>query len=339
MARERGRRRGTRWLFGLLVILALSWCGYWYAVSRAAEAVIDRITAAVSARGGSLSWTEQRIGGFPASLDLRGSQVKFAYAPTSIAGGINRVTASAPLYYPGRITAGFVGPVVFNSPEAGIAVSASWLAATAGVDVGLSGLIRAGTSIDGLAVEQTGTRSAIRHLAVSHADFAAAPAEGDDYRVTAAARDLTLESSDGRSYPVLGGQLDLTAIHFGSGLGIDPKQSIRAWAEGGGKLRVDRLQFTAGSFTAAAAGDLSLDRQGLLSGKLTLSLTGLAGLPDLAEQIRPGSRKQVEQVVSAVTGMTLPTGTGDTHQIPLLITKGLVSVMFIPVAVIPAVKL
>ena len=80
MASELGRRRGVRWLVGLLVILALSWCGYWYAVSRAAQAVIDRITAAVSARGGSLSWTEQRIGGFPASLDLRGSQVKFAYA-------------------------------------------------------------------------------------------------------------------------------------------------------------------------------------------------------------------------------------------------------------------
>ena len=118
------------------------------------------MTAAVSARGGSLSWTEQRIGGFPASLDLGGSQVKYAYAPASIAAGINRVTASAPLYYPGRITAAFVGPVVFDSPEAGIAVSASWLAATAGVDVGLSGLIRAGTSIDGLAVEQTGTPSA-----------------------------------------------------------------------------------------------------------------------------------------------------------------------------------
>ena len=40
-----------------------------------------------------------------------------------------------------------------------------------------------------------------------------------------------------------------------------------------------------------------------------------------------------------MTGMTQPTGTGDTRQIPLLINKGLVSVMFIPVAVIPAVKL
>ena len=148
-----------------------------------------------------------------------------------------------------------------------------------------------------------------------------------------------MEWSDGQTYPVLAGQLDLTAIHFGSSLGTDPKQAITAWAAGGGKLRVDRLQFTAGSFTAAAAGDLSLDRQGLLSGKLTLSLTGLAALPDLAEQIRPGSRKRVEQVVSAVTGMTQPTGTGDTRQIPLLINKGLVSVMFIPVAVIPAVKL
>src|SRR6478736_10132839 len=95
MAGERGGRRGVRWLIGLLIVLALSWCGYWYAVSRAAQAVIDRMAAAVSAHGGSLSWAEQRIGGFPASLDLGGSEVKYAYAPASIAAGINRVTASA----------------------------------------------------------------------------------------------------------------------------------------------------------------------------------------------------------------------------------------------------
>jgi hypothetical protein len=339
MAGERGRRRGVTWLVGVLLVLALAWCGYWYAVSRAAEVVIGRVISAVSAHGGSLSWTEQGIGGFPLSLDLRGSQVKFAYPPRSVAAGVNRVMASAPLYYPGRVTAAFVGPVVFDSPEAGIAASASWLLATAGVDVGLNGLIRASTSIDGLTVEQTGTRSPIRHLAVGHADFAAAPAAGDDYRITAAARDLTVERSDDQSYPALAGQLDLTAIHFGSGLGIDPKQAIKAWAKGGGKIRVDRIQFSAGSFTASAAGDLSLDAQGLLSGQLTLSLTGLSVLPDLAEQIRPGSRKRLQQVVGAVTAMTQPTGTGDTRKIPVLIMKGTVSVMLIPVATIPAVKL
>src|SRR5579871_4994611 len=103
MARERGRRRGLRWLTGLLVVLALLWCGYWYAVSRVAGVVIERVTAAVAAHGGSLTWSDQGLGGFPLSLDFRGSDLKFAYAPASVAAGINRVTASAPLYYPGRL--------------------------------------------------------------------------------------------------------------------------------------------------------------------------------------------------------------------------------------------
>src|SRR5260221_4398268 len=129
MARERRRRRGIRWLIGLLIILGLAWTGYWYAVSRAAETVIAKVNSAISAHGGSLSWSEQGISGFPLSLDFRSSEVKFTYAPASVAAGINRVTASAPLYYPGRVQAAFVGPVVFDSPEAGIAVSASWSAA------------------------------------------------------------------------------------------------------------------------------------------------------------------------------------------------------------------
>jgi hypothetical protein len=55
--------------------------------------------------------------------------------------------------------------------------------------------------------------------------------------------------------------------------------------------------------------------------------------------LRPGSRKRVEQVVAAMTAMTQPAATGDARQIPVLINKGVVSVMLIPVYVIPPVKL
>jgi hypothetical protein len=338
MARERGRRRGVRWLIGLLILLALVWCGVWYAAGRAAQAGVDRLTAAVSARGGSLSWEEQGIGGFPLNLDFHGSGLKFAFAPASVAAGLNRLTAQAPLYYPGRVTAEFVSPLVFNAPENGIAVSASWSIATANADAGLNGLTRAGGSIDGLALDQTGPRLPIRRFAAKHADFVAEPAAGDDYRLTAVASDVSLERTDGQTYPLLAGQLDLTARHFGSSLGTDPKRAIAAWAAGGGAMRVDRLSFAAGSFTVAASGDLTLSRDGLVSGKLMLALTGLAGLPDLAEQLKPGTRDRVAKVVTAVTALSQPTGNGDTRQVPLIINKGIVSVGLIPIGIIPPVK-
>src|SRR5262245_25295461 len=192
MARERRRGRGIRWLFGLAIIVGLVWTGYWYAVSRAAETILAKVSSAISAHGGSLSWSEQGIGGFPLSLDFRSSEVKFTYAPASLAAGINRVTASAPLYYPGHVQAAFVGPVVFESQDAGIAVSASWRAATGAVDVGLSGLTRAGGSIDGLSLDQTGPRLPVKHLATAHADFDASPASDNAYRLTAKAREISL---------------------------------------------------------------------------------------------------------------------------------------------------
>jgi hypothetical protein len=337
MARERGRRRGVKWIAGLLIVLALLWCGIWYVAGRAAQAGVDRLTAAVTARGGSLSWEEQGIGGFPLNLDFRGSGLKFAYAPASVAAGLNRLTAQAPLYYPGRVTAEFVSPLVFNAPEKGIAVSASWSVATATADAGLNGLTRAGGSIDGLAIDQTGSRLPIRRVAARHADFVAGPAAGDDYRITAMASDVSLERADGQVYPVLAGQLDLTARHFGSSLGTDPKRAIRAWAASGGAMRVDRLSLAAGTFSVAASGDLTLDRDGLISGTLMLALTGLAGLPDLAEQLKPGSRERVAKVVSA---LTRPPGNGGTLRVPLFINKGIVSVAFIPIGVvIPPLKL
>ena len=343
MARERGRRRGVKWLVGLVIVLALLWSGVWYLAGRAAHAGVDWLAAAVAARGGNLSWDEQAIGGFPLTLDFHSSGLKFAYAPASVAGALNQLTARAPLYYPGRVTADFVSPLEFNAPDKGLAVTASWSAATVTADAGLSGLTRAGGTIDGFTMDQTGPRLPVRRVSAKHADFLAEPAAtADDYRLTAVASDLSLERSDGKSYPALAAEIDLTALHFGASLGTDPKRAIRAWAKAGGKLHVGRLTITAGSFSLTTTnGDLSLDQDGLISGRLLLAITGLDGLPDLAEQVKTGSRDKVAKMVSFVSAIAKPAeGAGDTRQVPVSINKGIVSVGFMPIPIpIPPVKL
>jgi hypothetical protein len=343
MARERGRRRGVKWLTGLIIVLALLWCGVWYGAGRAAQAGVNRLAAAVSARGGTLSWEEQDIGGFPLALDFHGSGLKFAYAPDSVAGGLNRLTARAPLYDPGRVTADLVSPFEFNAPDKGIALTASWSDASIHADAGLSGLTRAGGRIDGLAMDQTGPRLPIRHVSAKHADFLAEPATtADDYRLTAVANEVSLDRSDGKSYPPVDARLDLTALHFGASLGTDPKRAIRAWLKDGGKLHVERLALASGSFSMVATnGDLTLDQDGLLSGKAMLAITGLAGLPDLAEQFKSGIHDRVVKIVAVVNALTKPAdGGGDTREVPVSINKGLVSVGFMPIPIpIPPMKL
>jgi hypothetical protein len=342
MAREYGRRRGVKWLTGLIIVIALIWCGVWYVAGRAAQAGVERLQAAVSARGGSLSWEEQGISGFPLTLDFRGSGIKFAYAPASLAGALNQLTARAPLYYPGRVTADLVSPFEFNAPDKGIAITASWADAALNADAGLSGLTRAGGSIDGFALDQTGPRLPVRRVSATHASFLAEPAAtADDYRLTAVAHEVSLLRSDGKTYPPLAVEVDLTALQFGTSLGTDPKRAIRAWAQHGGKMHVDRLALTAGSFSLVASnGDLALDQNGLISGRLMLALTGLASLPDLAEQVKAGSHDKVAKMVTLVSAMTKPTESGDTRAVPVSINKGIVSVGFMPIPiVIPPVKL
>jgi hypothetical protein len=343
MARERGRRRGVKWLFGLIIVLALLWSGVWYLAGRAAHAGVDWLAAAVSARGGNLTWDEQAIGGFPLTLDFHSSGLKFAYPAASLAGALNQLTARAPLYYPGRVTADFVSPLEFNAPDNGLAVTAAWSAASMTADAGLSGLTRAGGSIDGFALDQTGPRLPIRRVSAKHADFLAEPAAtADDYRLTAVASELSLERSDGKSYPALAAAIDVTALQFGTSLGTDPKRAIRAWAKAGGKLHVDRLTITAGSFSLTTTnGDLSLDQNGLISGKLLLAITGLDSLPELAEQVKAGSHDKVAKVVTFVSALAKPAeGGADTRQVPVNINKGIISVGFMPIPIpIPPVKL
>ena len=135
------------------------------------------------------------------------------------------------------------------------------------IDVGLNGLTRAEGSIDGLALDQTGPRLPIRHLATGHADFAAAPAADSDYRFTADARGISVERAEGGPLPVVAGQLDATALKFGPGLGTDPQARIKAWARQGGTLQIDALSFSANKFSVTARGRVAVDQEGLLTGR------------------------------------------------------------------------
>jgi hypothetical protein len=339
MARERGRRRGVRGFLWFLVVLAVLWCGVWYAAGRVAQMGLDHLTAAVSARGGSLSFADQGLGGFPLNVDFHGSDLRLAYTPASVAAGLNRVTAQAPLYRPGWVTADFVSPFVFSAPDRGIAISASWNGASADVDAGLSGLSRAEGSIDGLTLDQTGPRLPIRRVAADHADFVAAPVAGGDYRLTANANAVSVERPDGRTYPPFAGRLDLTALGFGGSLGTDPKRTLQAWARNSGAMRVDRLTLTAGKFSVTGVGDLKLDREGYLSGKLLLTFAGVSDLPDLAEKLKPGSGDKIAKYLPLLTAMSKPGAAGDTPQVPLLINKGAVFLSVFPIFAIPPVNL
>jgi hypothetical protein len=325
----------------VLILLALLWCGYWYAASKVAAMGIERVAAAVAAHGRKAGCGTQAIAGFPLSLDVQCAGATFAGGDMSA--DLGQIGLTAPLYYPGHVEADLTAPLVFNAPGTGLAITASWAAARASADVGLSGLSGASAKLAALTLEQSGQslRLPFRKVSADEAEFVAAPGEGEDYRITGSARDLVVEPSSGQKLPVLAGAVDLSALKFGRSLGTDPRAALRAWIGRGGGIDLTRLTLFLGPASVSASGPLTLSSAGLLSGTLTVRLVGLEQLPDIMEGIRPGSHDRVAQFVTAVSAFTKPVKTeeGEARETILTIAGGTVSVGLIPLGKIPPLKL
>ena len=337
------RRRGPLYLVAGLVLVALVWSGYWFATSRLASAAIEHATSAVAASGRVIGCDGDALGGFPLRLDLSCQHATYDSSSEAMSAAIDMVAASAPLYRPGHVEATAGGPFVFDAPGLGIALSATWKRAIADIDAGIRGVTRAALELDGLKVVRTGDSARVPfiRLGADHARFAAVPGADGAYDFASAADGVQLVQRPNQNLPPFSTEARITALKFGPSLGRDPGRSFAAWLAAGGTMRVDQLSFTIGGTSIAANGTLSISKEGLLSGVLTLRFAGLAALPDLVDSVQPGSRKNVQNAVGILTAVTMPVPTakgGLDRQTILFLHNGVVSVGIIPIARIGPLK-
>ncbi len=341
MSKDKRRRgRGRRIILGTIIVLALLWCGYWYAASKVAAVGLERVVAAVASHGRTAVCGTQSMAGFPLSLDLQCSGARFA--DPAMSADLGHIALTAPLYRPGHVDANLTAPLVLNAPDLGLAVTASWSAARVSADAGLNGLSGASGTLTALSLEQAGAslRLPFRKIGAGEAEFAAAPGNGNDYRLTGSARDIVIEPLSGQKLPVLAGALDVSALKFGRSLGLDPKKVLQDWVAKGGAIDLTRLTLFLGAASISASGPLTLSSAGLLSGTLNVRLVGLDKLPDIAEGIRPGSHDRVAQVVAGISAFTksVKTEDGEARETVFAIRNGLVMAGLLPLGVIPAIK-
>lgn len=342
MTKPTRRRWGwTKLVVIFIAVVVVLWCGYWYATNRMAAAAAERLVAALAANGRALTCTENTTGGFPLSLDLHCGEAKYDDKTAGMSVALSKVSATAPLYRPGRASAAIAGPMAFDAPGQGVSFEATWTAAVARVDAGLSGLEAARLNLDGLSVHSKAAKSTVpfARLGASHAEVSAEPAGDNAYRFVLRADNIRVKPQEGGNLPKVTTALDLTATDFGGSLGTDPVRTVKAWLARGGTLDVGRIRLSLGDVAADGRGQLQLSPQGLLSGSLTIRLTGLDKLPDAVDKVHPGSKDKVAQLIGAAGAFTKPVkGKKNIREAPIVIRDGVVTVGVIPVATIPPLK-
>ena len=336
------KRRGATILILAAVLFAALWSGYWYATNRMITAALAEVSTDLAARGRALACGDEAVGGFPLKLTLDCGSPTYADGTAGVSAGLARISASAPLYWPGSVSTALAGPLTFKAPGLGIDLNASWTAASASAEAGLSGLTSAAATFDELSVANAGRRKALPvvSLAAAHAEAAARPAGGRDYTFTAEGDGIAIRPAAGAALPELDAVVRVKAIGFGDALGTDPARTLLAWLAGGGALEVERLTLAAGTTSATATGKLSVSQAGLVSGDLNLRLVGLGGLPDLFTGLKPKARNKLAQAVAAVSALTKPVADDPAaRDAPLAIRNGVMMVGFIPVGEIPPLKI
>ena len=347
-AAEKPRRRwsGKLWLAAGLAIVVMLWLVYWYGANQIAAAVLDRATAAASARGYSAECEGVESGGFPLSLDIACSRARFSGNADGLLATIDGFSATTPLYRPGRVDWFATGPLVVDAPMQGIDLSATWQLARSSLDAGFGGLSMIETSIKDLRVELPPTDNSLPSgpmpfggLALAQADLSISPQSADRYRLSATASAIALDTGGDADLPEIDLRADLSALDFGSSLGLDPRATLIDWLAGGGILRIDDLTLVTETVSTSYTGKLSLSPEGKVSGEINAVIAGIEAVPDLVESFRPGSREKIAQIVAAIVAFTRPveTSNGPAREMKLLVRDSVVSIGILPIGVIPTI--
>lgn len=278
------RRRSRFWLyapFGLLVVLALAWSGFWFHVKGRVDGEIDLALAREAAQGRNWSCAERSVGGFPFRIEVRCS----ALALTSTRWGeavkveTGPAVAVGQIYSPGLIIVEATGPARATLTE-GRTLDVTWKRLDASLAWRQPERFALVAAEPNLTLTTPGAgpeawRAATLELHLRRNPSRPAADQAVDIAVSATGTvlpliDALLGSPDA-------GTLDLTgtltqAEAFRKGFNPD---ALESWRNASGALDLSRLAATKGSAKVEGSGQLRLDPTHTIGGSLQLAVAGI----------------------------------------------------------------
>jgi len=342
--RPRSARRKFQFVIAAAVLLCALWAGGWFWANHIATERIAAMKADFVAEGGVIGCDAESLGGFPFKFTLDCAPASLELPSRGLSASVGALEAIALLYNPGHVLASVQGPLALKAPG-DLAVQANWTSLQTSIRVGTSRLKRFSAVTDDLTTTisapadprlPTAARAkhAELHLLQNDADATALDLAGtvDGFAATIPGAPQ-LPDLAAQLYATLPGALpELRDGH------VDP---LPAWLAAGGQVKLGQLGIDIGGFLANASGDLSVARDGVISGKVAIRVDQLEKLPDLAELLHPGSRDRVAQILVPLSAFLKPVQVdGKTwRETTLTIKNGRVSAGFIPLGRLPPLKL
>jgi hypothetical protein len=278
---EGSGRRSRFWLYApfvLLVLVAIAWSVAWFAIRNGTANAIDGWIAAEAQAGRQWTCADRTLGGYPFRIELNCSSVRFTDGQVS--GSTGPLRSLAQVYQPRHIISQVGAPFRFTNGRA--TVDGQWSLLEASIRGSREGLQRASIlatapsfRIRGLTPEEVALSSERfeAHVRPNPSRFQSDGA----YDLAVVSRQAKIPGLD----QIAGGReatdvdVDLTATQARGLQGATGFDEIERWREAGGRLEIVHFAMVKGARRLEAKGQLQLDEERRLAGRLSLAAAGL----------------------------------------------------------------
>jgi hypothetical protein len=306
------RQKSRTWLYGPFVVLgiiAAGWSGLWFYGRSKINEELDKFFARQAQIGRDWSCPNRTIGGFPFRIEGRCDNP--TYRQRGEAGeivngalkGLTVVAQTSDSLSLGHVITNFEGPLVVRSP--GVAdVTVTWKTALSSIRAGVNRLERASVEIDSPVVSFAGGNQWTATKVQAHLREGVDAATPGAYDIAIRIENAKVPDTDAftNSTDAINLELDARVLKMGAIDRRDWRRTLDNWRTNGGTLKVEQIRLSKGAPRLDAKGDLSLDSERRLQGRLDASfvnagailqqfgLTGQGGVGGLVGALLGGNR-------------------------------------------------
>ena len=284
----------------IVAVLAAVWAGGWFALAAWAEGQVSGVLAQMGNRGLEVDCRDRDMVGFPFALKVACRQTAVAERQTGMQAALAGLTGGASVFSPRTAQFALASPAQVQSPFLTAPAEISWGDADVDVAMNLNGPEAVSFDTVDLAAELPLPNLPAR-VAARRAEGSLAPAAdgGTDADLTFAG--LAISSSD-VTVPPVDGRVSLW-------ISAPPRALLagRAGLQAPLSARLSDLTVSSGEARLSAAGDLSLDGEGVMDGTVTLRIAGAEALPGFIAALPADGQKLANTVVGALLTFGTPT--------------------------------
>jgi hypothetical protein len=287
-----GSPNSRPWLIAVptavLILLGMTWSGFWYWSTDAAEATMTAWRAREAEAGRIYNCATTAFGGFPFRIEVNCAEPSVDDQRAALSVRAHHLTAVAQVWDPTLVIAEILPPLAVGPLGGAPAATVDWTLAQASLR-GMPGAPqRLSIVVDDprvAAAPAGGPLAAADHMEL-HGRFAAASAPGHPaLDLAVSARHATapaLAAAMGTFGPLASAGTDLSVVavlHGVSDVTLKPvEQQLRDIQAANGRLDIPAARLQQGDLIAAATGALGLTARGTLSGDVKLTVVNLARL-------------------------------------------------------------